>query len=53
MKVCIIGPGHMIRMVPCSFTVKTLKNLMQNHLADFLETGQVRFGTLELKIMHK
>ena len=38
------------RWPPCPYIVKTLKNLLQNHCADCLETWYVASGELEFYI---
>ena len=48
-KIYIFCPGHITKMQPCPYMVKTLKNLLlQNHQADCLETWYVASGDLVL-----
>ena len=46
-KINIFGPGHMTKMAAIPIYAKNLKNLLlQNHLANFLETEYEAFGEL-------
>ena len=48
-KVCINGPGHMTKMAPCPYMVKTFKNLLQNQKSYDLETWHAASGTQALQ----
>ena len=53
-KVYIAGPGHMTKMVTISiYIVKSLKNLLQNHWVDCLETLYVASETMVLESLYK
>ena len=53
-KVYINGPGHMTKMAPCPYMVKTLKNLLlQNQMSYDLETWHVASGTQALQSLYK
>ena len=53
-KVCINGQGHMTKIAAMSIYGKTLQNLLlQNRLADFLETWHVALGTLAHGSLYK
>ena len=46
MKVCSNGPGHMTKMATMPiYIVKALKNLLQNHKTDDLETWYAASGS--------
>ena len=47
-KVYIFGPDHMTKMAAMPIYGKTLKHLLQNHRADYLETYYGAFWTLVL-----
>ena len=47
-KVYIFCLGHMTKISPCPYMVKTLKNLLKNHGVDCLETWDVACGELVL-----
>ena len=53
-KVYINGPGHMTKMPPCPYMVKTFKNLLlQNQKFYELETWHVALGTQALQSLYK
>ena len=53
-KVYINGPGHLTKMAPCPYMVKTFKNLLlQNQKSYDLETWHVALGTQVLQSLYK
>ena len=52
-KVCSNGPGHMTKWLPSSYMVKTLKNLLWNRKACYLETWYAALGTRVLPSMFR
>lgn len=53
-KVHMFRPSHMTKMAAMLIQIKTLRNfLLQNHLADFLQTWYVAFVEMVLKSLYK
>ena len=52
-KIYIFGSDHMIKIGAMPIYGKNLKNLPQNHWANFVETWYVSSETLELQSLHK
>ena len=52
-KVCSNGPGHMTKIAPCPYMMKTLKYLLRNQKTDDLEPWYAALSARVLSSLFK